>query len=163
MFRHLKNLIARAGQAGDGGRLADAPRQPPSGNGNSPRLLVVDDLPANFLIIERMLQNLGWRATMVLSGSDALKAMEAQPFDAVLTDCRMPGINGFELARAIRAREAGLTRRTVIIGVSANDTQQDVAECLASGMDDFLAKPLSADSIRRVLEKWLQNLPASGA
>jgi CheY-like chemotaxis protein len=155
MFRRLLSFLAVLGKR-------PVASVPPAGNAqpqpvSAPRLLVVDDLPTNFVMIEKMLQSLGLGATMVTSGSEALAAMAAQPFDVVLTDCRMPGMTGYELARAIRGREPG-ARRTVIIGISANDSEADIADCLASGMDDFLAKPASADALRRVLQKWFQDL-----
>ena len=127
----------------------------------APRLLVVDDVPANLFVIEKMLQALSLRGKMVTSAAEALRAMESQRFDAVITDCHMPEMSGFELAAAIRQREADGARRTVIVGVSGNDSAADVTRCLESGMDDFLAKPLSAGGIRQVLARWLENMPAS--
>jgi CheY-like chemotaxis protein len=125
-----------------------------------PRILAVDDVPANLFVMGKMLQSLGVEATMAGSAAEALSAIDVAPFDMVITDCHMPDVSGFELAATIRADKDRAHHRTVIIGVSGNSGAADRERCLASGMDEFLAKPLSADAIGRILAQWLQGASA---
>jgi len=135
--------------------------RPAASAGDAPRLLVVDDQKMNLFVIEKMLQTLGLGARMVTSAADALSAMETESFDMVIADFQMPEMSGFELAAEIRRREEGQAHRTVIIGLSANDSPEGIERCLASGMDGFVAKPLTAAAMRATLAQWLQHASAS--
>ena len=87
-----------------------------------------------------------------MSGEQALTAVEVESFDLILMDMRMPGLSGEQTARRLRAEGVA----TPIVALTANAFEDDRHACLASGMDDFLVKPLSPDALRAVLTRWAQ-------
>ena len=117
-------------------------------------VLVVDDNPINQLVAARAVTRLGYLAEVVSGGEQALDAMAQRAFEAVLLDCQMPGMDGYQTAAEIRRREAP-GRRIPIIALTANTTEADVQKCLFSGMDDFLPKPVRIVALETTLEKWI--------
>jgi signal transduction histidine kinase/CheY-like chemotaxis protein len=136
----------------DSGAAAE-PRPRASGDG-SPRLLVVEDNLVNQRVAQAMLRKLGMEAEAVADGRQALERLAERPFDLVLMDCQMPVMDGFEATRALRERE-GPDEHQLIVAMTANALQGDRERCLAAGMDDHLGKPVSAEALGRVLERWL--------
>ena len=123
-------------------------------------VLLAEDSPVNRELGLRQLNRLGLRARAVDSGSAAVDALEHERYDAVLMDMRMPGMDGLEATRAIRAREHESGRpRTPIIAVTANAMHSDRTECMDAGMDDFAAKPLMLDELAQALSRWLPDPP----
>ena len=112
-------------------------------------ILVVDDYPANLLLLERQLHNLGHRVTLAENGEIALARWQAERFDLVITDCSMPVMDGHELTRHIRSLEGerGLAACR-ILGVTANAQAEERARCLASGMDECLFKPIGLGTLK---------------
>ncbi|WJM56299.1 transporter substrate-binding domain-containing protein [Pseudomonas asiatica] len=112
-------------------------------------VLVVDDYPANLLLLERQLHTLGHRVTLAENGEIALARWQAARFDLVITDCSMPVMDGHELTRRIRSLEGerGLTACR-ILGVTANAQAEERARCLASGMDECLFKPIGLRKLK---------------
>ncbi|MEX3777283.1 transporter substrate-binding domain-containing protein [Pseudomonas sp. MYb118] len=106
-------------------------------------ILVVDDYPANRLLMSRQLAYLGHRVVEAEDGRQGFEKWCASPFDVLITDCNMPVVNGYELAGAIRdrEREQGLPA-TLILGFTANAQPEEKARCLEAGMDDCLFKPI---------------------
>lgn len=120
------------------------------------RVLVVDDNPINQLVAVRAVHSLGYAADAVAGGEAALEALAHGHYDAVLMDCQMPGMDGFEAAAEIRRREAAQGRgRIVIIAMTANGPGSDREQCIAAGMDDYLAKPFRIADLEHSLEHWL--------
>jgi signal transduction histidine kinase len=110
-------------------------------------VLLVDDQPANLLALEAALDSLGVNLVRAVSGTQALAALEKQDFAAVLLDVRMPGMDGFEVAREIRARAR--SRFTPILFVTAGDDPDEaMLSAYALGAVDFLAKPLRAEVLK---------------
>ncbi len=107
-------------------------------------ILVIDDYPANRQLLTQQLNYLGHRVEDAEDGAHGLRAWRNGQFDVVITDCNMPLMNGYELARAIRADEAarGLPP-SLILGFTANAQPEEKGRCLAAGMDDCLFKPIS--------------------
>jgi CheY-like chemotaxis protein len=122
-----------------------------SGPSSSLRILAVDDHPLNRLALARQLSALGYDSRLCSDGALALAALEAAPFDAVLTDCVMPGMDGVALATAIGAHPDPRVRATPVIGVTALAARDEVARCIAAGMVVCLDKPTPLDTLRRAL------------
>jgi signal transduction histidine kinase len=117
------------------------------------RLLVIEDDRVNQRVIELLLEKLGLDCVIINNGEDGVVAATTEPWAAVLMDCQMPGMDGFEATRRIRQSLAG--RPLPIIALTANAMAGDRAACIAAGMDDFLAKPVRQDELQLCLERWL--------
>ena len=107
-------------------------------------VLVVDDYPANRMLLVQQMSYLGHSVVDVENGALGLQAWHARSFDVVITDCNMPVMNGYELTRSIREQERLLgSQPCLILGFTANAQPEEVDRCLAAGMDSCLFKPLS--------------------
>ncbi len=119
------------------------------------RVLVVDDNPTNQFVLASMLERLGHRVEVASDGREALESLRLALFEVVLMDCNMPAMDGYAATRAIRAQPAGgpATPPDVrVIGVTAYALRGDREKCLAAGMDDYLAKPVTLDRLRVCLQ-----------
>ena len=110
------------------------------------RVLLAEDNPVNRKIAVAMLSSVGYEVDTVLDGVAAVRAAAAQDYDAILMDCQMPEMNGYEATAAIRASE-GSGRYTPIVAMTAGARREDRERCLAGGMDGYLSKPVSKDSL----------------
>ena len=120
---------------------------------------MAEDNKTNQLVAKLILQRLGCTPTVVESGQDAIEALSKQPFDVVLIDCQMPGMDGYETTRAIRSGLSQVQNPDVfIIAMTASALNQDRERCFPAGMNDFLSKPVSV----RVLASALQHAAAAG-
>ena len=119
-----------------------------------PRILVAEDNPVNRMVITRLLRLLGYEADIVDDGLQAAASWRQGHYDLVLTDCHMPEMDGFALARLIRAEEAP-EQRTPIVAFTAAATSDEVRECHEAGMDDFLPKPVDLERLKAALSRWL--------
>jgi CheY-like chemotaxis protein/HPt (histidine-containing phosphotransfer) domain-containing protein len=126
-------------------------------------VLLVEDNPVNQEVGREMLAALGYCVGLAADGAQALVALAEEPYDAVLMDCHMPVLDGFEATRRFRELEGGApgTRRLPIIALTANALLGDREACQAAGMDDYLAKPYTAAQIGEVLRRWLPHAPAT--
>ena len=109
------------------------------------RVLLAEDNLTNQFVAVRLLRRRGHRVTAAHDGLEALEAFRSQPFDLIVMDLQMPEMNGLEAAAAIRKLEQGTGERIPILALTAYSTEQDRAECIAAGMDDYIAKPLRVD------------------
>ena len=116
-------------------------------------VLLVEDNAANQTVIEAMLRSLGYQVELVGDGAQAISAVERKAFAAVLMDCRLPVMDGYEATR--RIRELGAKGGLPIIALTANALQGDREACLQAGMNDYLAKPFKRTELQDVLERWL--------
>ena len=101
----------------------------------------------------RLLERLGNEVKVARNGAEAVAAAALEAFDIILMDCQMPEMDGFQATAAIRAAE-GDTRHTPIIALTANAMQGDRERCVEAGMDDYLSKPVRADELTAVLDRW---------
>jgi signal transduction histidine kinase/DNA-binding response OmpR family regulator len=124
------------------------------------RILLVEDNSVNARLALRQLAKLGFEAVAVANGRAALNIVHSQRWDLVFMDCQMPVMDGFEATAAIRNEERGTHTRLPIVAMTANARAGDRDECLAAGMDDYLAKPVTMASLAAVIERWLGSTPA---
>jgi CheY-like chemotaxis protein len=112
------------------------------------RILCVEDNPYGRVVLNTILTELGHRADFVGTGEAAVEAAAGKSYDAVLMDVTLPGIDGLEATRRIRARIGADVR---VIGVSGRSSPEEAARARSAGMDDYLPKPLSPSALARVL------------
>nr|WP_255542306.1 ATP-binding protein [Azospirillum sp. INR13] len=142
-------IPARAG-AGEGERDSPPAHGP---------VLVAEDHPTNQQVVLRQLRRLGCAVDLAADGEQALAAWRAGRHRLVITDCHMPVMDGYELARRIRAEEDGTGRCTAIVAMTANALSGEMERCLAAGMDDYLAKPVTLAQLSQVLARRLDTPP----
>ena len=121
----------------------------------SGRLLLVEDNPANQIVIRSMLRNLGIEADLAEDGAKALEVLAGKNYQVTLMDCQMPVMNGYDATRAIRKLDPQ-GRELRIIALTANALAGDREKCLAPGMDDYLAKPVSILQLREALGRSVE-------
>lgn len=147
------------------------------------RLLLVEDNPINQKLAVRLLNKFGYEVDVADNGREALATLSKHAYGAILMDCQMPEMDGFETTREIRRREAELTSsqdgippkegtdksplpaanlqpatvRTPIIALTANAVQGDKERCLEAGMDDYLTKPINPTELKATLGRWLSS------
>ena len=120
------------------------------------RVLVVEDHPTNQALMRWRLQQLGLDFVITGEGEAALHALESQAFDVVITDCRMPGMDGYAFSEALRDRErARGSGRLPVIALTANASAEEGERCYRAGMDDVLTKPVSLEQLCVALQRWL--------
>ena len=129
--------------------------------GRARRILLVDDHPLNLKIAAKLLEAEGHTVTEVRSGQQALEEFKSQSFDAVFMDVKMPDMDGYQVTQAIRELEGDSGKRTVIVALTAHAMEGDREKCLAAGMDDYLAKPLTIDLLREKLRAIEERLNLS--
>jgi PAS domain S-box-containing protein len=117
-------------------------------------LLVVDDNETNRLVMCALLAKMGHRSETAADGQAALERAGQQTYCAILMDCQMPGMDGYQTARELRARERGRIR-TPIIGVTAHVLDGDREKVIAAGMDDYLPKPVQIGDLSACLARWI--------
>ncbi|RJG09658.1 response regulator [Pseudomonas cavernicola] len=128
-------------------------------NGNGQEVLLVEDNPVNQTVIEAMLRSLGYQVSLVGDGAQALHSAERYSFDAILMDCRLPVMDGYEATRQIR--QLPERAEVPIIALTANALQGDREACLLAGMNDYLAKPFKRADLQQVLQRWLPPRPSA--
>jgi signal transduction histidine kinase/DNA-binding response OmpR family regulator len=115
-------------------------------------VLLVEDNPVNQLVAREMLSALGCRVTVAKNGHECLDALAYRPYDCVLMDCQMPGMDGYTATREWRLREAALDRpRQLIVALTANAVEGDREQCIAAGMDDYLPKPFKREQLHAMI------------
>ena len=120
-----------------------------------PRLLCVDDNPANLLLVETLLNDLGAEVVAVDSGFGALEQVRRRHFDLIFMDVQMPGMDGLKTTEAIRAWETEQSRaQTPIVALTAHALANERRALLQGGMDDYLTKPINEHQLSQVVLKW---------
>jgi CheY-like chemotaxis protein/HPt (histidine-containing phosphotransfer) domain-containing protein len=114
-------------------------------------VLVADDNPVNRKLTVRYLQRLGYTVDEAADGREAVEAVKSARYAAVLMDCEMPEMDGYQATSEIRRME-GDGRHTRIVAITAHDADSDRAKCLTAGMDEFMTKPVRPESLAQMLE-----------
>jgi CheY-like chemotaxis protein len=124
------------------------------------RVLLCDDNAVNQKVASRLLQQMGYKAEPAINGVKALEALDKQTYDMIFMDVMMPEMDGLEATRAIRERQKDRAKHPnykmpiIIVAMTANAMHGDRDKCLASGMDDYLAKPVRLEDMRAIIERW---------
>jgi PAS domain S-box-containing protein len=142
-------------QAGD--RRRDTRREAPSVDAaarDGTLVLFAEDNETNRDVIREQLRLLGYACETAADGEEALRRWRSGRHALLLTDCHMPGMDGFQLAAAIR-KDGVRGQAFPIIAVTANAMQGESARCLAAGMDDYLSKPVRLDELGKLMNRWL--------
>ncbi|MBB6064182.1 response regulator [Pseudoxanthomonas broegbernensis] len=127
---------------------------PPRGQA-AHRILVAEDQPINRAVISSQLQRLGYRHALAENGEQALRMLARGHFDLLLTDCHMPVLDGYALARRIRDGERDGRARLPIVALSASAAHDPLHRCAECGMDGFLGKPVHLHELRHELLRHL--------
>jgi CheY-like chemotaxis protein len=148
----LEALVAGAGDHNPTGdaHLSGSPAPARAGR----RVLIVEDNEVNQRVAGALVERLGYVATVVGDGIAALEALDRRPFDAVLMDCQMPRMDGYEATTEIRRREGD--HHTPIIAMTASAMASERDRCLAVGMDDHVPKPIRRDALEAALARWVE-------
>lgn len=133
-------------------RLPSRARPAPA-PGGAARILVAEDDDINAYLVETLLTRSGYDVTVVGDGPAALARLDTEPYDLVLADVRMPGMDGAELARMVRAR-GDASAGVPIVALTANAAEDTRAECLRAGMNAFLAKPINPEALEQLLQRF---------
>ncbi|HEV3261487.1 MAG TPA: response regulator, partial [Gemmataceae bacterium] len=165
--RELMETILRVmGHKGDPEGLLVSPavvRPPiPEGLVGVPlRILVAEDNEFNRDLLEHLLGRLGLSAAMAVDGREALALLEREPFDLLLLDIHMPELDGFQVVGAIRERERTAGGHLPVIALTARSRNEDRARCLQAGMDEYLAKPFTAEDLWAAIDRVVKTRPTS--
>jgi two-component system, sensor histidine kinase SagS len=125
-----------------------------------PLILMVEDNSINQEVLKYMLEMLEYPLEIAEDGKQGLEMWRTGRFDIILSDCHMPVMDGFEMTVAIREAEKQNGSPPVpIIAITANALKGEAERCLATGMDDYLSKPVELDQLKKTLERWLPKIP----
>ena len=149
------------------GTVESGDEAPPNGHAppqpladDAPAVLIAEDNPANQKLMSWLLERQGYRVSLAEDGAQAVQMFGERAYQVVLMDVQMPVMSGLEATRLIREMEhARGGGRTPVIAVTANAILGDRDECLAAGMDDYLAKPFTAAQLREKVEAWVPAAP----
>jgi PAS domain S-box-containing protein len=119
------------------------------------RILVVDDNEINQVVACKFLQKLGCQVEVARNGREAVESIAHATYAAVLMDCEMPEMNGYEATQEIRRQEQGTTRHLPIIALTGHASSEDEQKCRQAGMDDVVTKPMTLPTLRAKLERLL--------
>ncbi len=123
------------------------------------RILLAEDSPVNQAVATAQLQKLGYTASVVANGTQAVEEARRMPYDVILMDCQMPEMDGYEAVQQIRKHEAQNGRTPAyIIAMTAHAMQGDRQKCLESGMNDYLSKPVREPDLRDAMERFFARL-----
>ena len=147
-------LLDLAGSTQDASEETAEIRALPSVVAQDCRVLIAEDNQLNQEVAAYLLEKLGVHAACVGDGVEAVQAVERSRFDVVFMDCQMPELDGYAATARIRAKESGGEHHTWIVAMTAHAMPGDREKCLAAGMDDYVAKPMTLESMRAALERF---------
>ena len=130
------------------------------GGGRALRVLVADDNRVNQAVAQRFLQRLGCTVDLVADGREAIDRIGDGSYDIVFMDCQMPTMDGYAATREIRRREGA--SHIPIVAMTASAMEGDRERCLAAGMDDYIAKPVTKEDLRDAVTRWADPLSEDG-
>ena len=125
------------------------------------RILLVEDNPVNQKVANAILSKLGYKATLVTNGLEAVEALQQAPYDMVLMDCQMPVMDGYTATQEIRTRDGVKTPLVPVVAMTANAMKGDRKKCLDAGMNDYLSKPINPEALSKMIEMYLTDAEPS--
>lgn len=155
LVSEFETLIARLEPVAPTAASASTHVSANQSSGAANRILVAEDNPANQAVLRMQLEVLGHVADIAPDGAAALAKWRSGGHDLILADRNMPGMDGIDLTRAIRASERSSGSHVPIIAITAANHAGELSLCLEAGMDDALAKPIELDQLRALLDRWL--------
>ncbi len=153
LYDRLTRLVATEGTKDPAPPSVRADAPPAAGSLG--RVLIVEDNALNQLVAEGVVSRIGYQVDIVANGAEALAALASISYAAVLMDCHMPVMDGFEATKELRRRQ-GDGHRTPIIAMTAGAMVEDRERCLSAGMDDYISKPVSIEVMRSCLARWVE-------
>lgn len=134
--------------------ISQSPSQPKASSLPPVRILAVDDMDMNLKLLDTWLSNSSVTLTLSTSGQDAIKKCQHNEYDLILMDVQMPGIDGLQATRLIK--KSPLNKKTPIVAVTAHAFKEEQERLLASGMDDYLPKPIEYATLINLIKRWCQ-------
>lgn len=156
IFRYT-TLVLPAIQRAQGEPVGAAVSRPEANASGPKRILVADDNEINQVVACKFLQKLGFEVEVARNGREAVEALSKTPYDAILMDCEMPVMDGYDATREIRQREAGLDRHIPVIALTGHASADDERVCVEAGMDAVLTKPVTLPALRGILGRILRH------
>ncbi|MBL8240255.1 MAG: PAS domain S-box protein [Bryobacterales bacterium] len=153
----LKSRLLAAALAGEPAETAPHRQAPTIERLEGVHVLLVEDNPVNQRVARKMLEKLGCAVSLAQHGGEALVMLDTLRVDAVLMDCQMPEVDGFEATRRLRRNSA--IPQVPVIALTAAAYPEDVSRCREAGMNDYLSKPVTLESLAGTLRKWIPKLP----
>ncbi len=132
-------------------QASEEDRNKASGSGT---ILVVEDQTVNQMLMKTLLTQMGWRVDVAATGVEAVRCVAEKDYALVFMDCHMPEMDGFEATKQIRTFEASLGKHVPIVALTADAMKGDREKCLEAGMDDYLQKPVRANNIKEMIDKY---------
>jgi PAS domain S-box-containing protein len=120
-------------------------------------VLIAEDNDINIALARAMLHKRGLQTAVAHNGSEAVQMAQQNDYAAILMDCQMPELDGYEATRRIREHENG--HRVPIIALTAHSMSGDRERCIEAGMDDYLPKPIRAEQLEEIVKRWLPDTP----
>jgi two-component system, sensor histidine kinase and response regulator len=151
----LYNAIVETLRSAVAERESEPVKKSPPAAEHHDLILLAEDNAVNREVATRQFAQLGYSAEVVVNGKEAVDKTQRTDFDLVFMDCQMPVMDGFQATGAIRNREIRTGKHVPIVAMTANALTSDRDECLAAGMDDYLAKPVVLKDVSKVLNRWL--------
>ena len=159
LYNCLLRLVDPEAAQAAGQRQAPVLPEPDADRG---LVLLAEDNDINQMVALDTLALLGYQADVASNGMEALRLAPGRPYRAILMDCQMPTMDGYEATRRLRAQEDD-THHIPIIAMTAGALSEDRQRCLDAGMDDYLAKPINPAELRTVLDRWTSQITVPAA
>jgi len=150
---HLRSVVASVGFATN--PVKPSTEASPERKRKNMRILIVEDNPVNRRLVHLQLKTMGLDCDIVENGQEAVDAIEKEKFDLIFMDCWMPILDGFAATARIREIDAKRKIHTPIVAMTANALDTDRFDCLSSGMDDYISKPVTRTVLMAMLDKWI--------
>ncbi len=153
----LSKALERALNPRTGSGIVEPEKESPGFTAVGLPVLIADDNVVNQTVAAKIVERLGFQVVIARDGREAVAAVRRERFAAILMDCQMPAMDGYEATAEIRRLEEVTGTRTPIIALTASALEGEREKCLEAGMDDYVTKPIQIQDLVDVLQRWLQS------